>query len=432
MPRDANGTYTLPPGNPVVPGTVIASDWANDTMPDVGTEMSDSLSRLGKGGMQAPLKLINGAVDAPAQTFNQDLLAGRYLFSVGDMRDTLQNEDKLRFTVDGVFVFIDGEWVPINPNLTGRKNYLMNGDFDIWQRGANFIDAGPSAFYTSDRWFADPRSEVNCSVTRHSFALEETDVPDLPEFFLRYTLNTAAALGGVQQRIEGVRTLAGQTATLTFYARTFASTATIRPRLSQNFAGGSATILTEGDDTVLTGTFQKITQVFDVPDIDGKVIGTPGNDFLGVIFAVLDDATYAIDIAHVQFEVGPKGTKFEKTPIAETLALCKRYYERYDRDLNTDIFFGKPGKNITITQARFYIEFAVEKRAQPVLTFQNPTAWNLENDAGSSVPAVSILNTPSGTKSARVTVEAAGGLVPGYANLLTLQPTATLEIYAEL
>ena len=40
MPRDLNGIYSLPPSNPVVPGSVITSTWANSTMADLATELN--------------------------------------------------------------------------------------------------------------------------------------------------------------------------------------------------------------------------------------------------------------------------------------------------------------------------------------------------------------------------------------------------------
>ena len=69
MPRDSSGNYTLPSGNPVVSGTTITSNWANDTMSDVGNELTNSLSRDGQGGMLAPLQFVDGALLEPAITF---------------------------------------------------------------------------------------------------------------------------------------------------------------------------------------------------------------------------------------------------------------------------------------------------------------------------------------------------------------------------
>lgn len=62
--RSAGGTYTLPNNgtsirNPVSAGQVITKDLWNGTFGDVGTELTDSLSRSGKGPMLTPLRLFN-------------------------------------------------------------------------------------------------------------------------------------------------------------------------------------------------------------------------------------------------------------------------------------------------------------------------------------------------------------------------------------
>jgi hypothetical protein len=60
MPRNASGIYTLPAGNPVTPGDVVDAAWANSTLSDIATELTNSLSRTGAGGMIAPfLSLIH-------------------------------------------------------------------------------------------------------------------------------------------------------------------------------------------------------------------------------------------------------------------------------------------------------------------------------------------------------------------------------------
>lgn len=64
MPRSPQGLYTLPAGNPVTPGTLIESKWANDTMSDIADALTGSLPRNGSAPMTGPLTL-NG--DAPTQ-----------------------------------------------------------------------------------------------------------------------------------------------------------------------------------------------------------------------------------------------------------------------------------------------------------------------------------------------------------------------------
>ena len=48
MPRNGNGEYDLPAGNPVVPGTVIEASWANNTMNDLAAALTDSLTADGQ------------------------------------------------------------------------------------------------------------------------------------------------------------------------------------------------------------------------------------------------------------------------------------------------------------------------------------------------------------------------------------------------
>jgi hypothetical protein len=48
MPRNGSGTYILPPGNPVVDGTLVTSSWANTTLNDLSAGLTQSLSKDGQ------------------------------------------------------------------------------------------------------------------------------------------------------------------------------------------------------------------------------------------------------------------------------------------------------------------------------------------------------------------------------------------------
>lgn len=78
MSRNTAGTYALPTGNPVVGGTTISTTWANSTLGDLASEMTDSLCRSGKGGMLAPLEVDEGTVAAPGVTWASDPDTGIY------------------------------------------------------------------------------------------------------------------------------------------------------------------------------------------------------------------------------------------------------------------------------------------------------------------------------------------------------------------
>jgi hypothetical protein len=57
MSRDGSGNYSLPSGQPVVSGSVISASTFNALTSDLATELTDSLSRSGKGAASANLSM---------------------------------------------------------------------------------------------------------------------------------------------------------------------------------------------------------------------------------------------------------------------------------------------------------------------------------------------------------------------------------------
>lgn len=78
MARDSSGNHTLPAGNPVVTQTAISSSVHNATLSDVSDEITDSLSRTGKGGMLSALREVDGTVGSPAYSFTNETGTGMY------------------------------------------------------------------------------------------------------------------------------------------------------------------------------------------------------------------------------------------------------------------------------------------------------------------------------------------------------------------
>jgi hypothetical protein len=71
MSRNGSGVYSLPAGNPVVTGTTIASTWANNTMSDIASALTDSVAADGQTPMTGNLdlnsnKIVNLAVGTVA------------------------------------------------------------------------------------------------------------------------------------------------------------------------------------------------------------------------------------------------------------------------------------------------------------------------------------------------------------------------------
>ena len=102
MSRNGNGDYTLPL-NDVETGTTISSVWANTTMEDIATALTNSLSRNANGGMNAPLRHSDGTVNAPSLSFNTETNTGIYRVTTGEYRFCVNGKDKLRvIDVDGM------------------------------------------------------------------------------------------------------------------------------------------------------------------------------------------------------------------------------------------------------------------------------------------------------------------------------------------
>lgn len=130
MPRNAAGTYSLPAGNPVVTGTTISSVWANTTLSDIGSALTDSLSRSGDGGMTAPLELDSGTIGAPGLTWSVETTSGLYRAAAGDFRYSISAADALQITVDALKIK-DG--TVALPGLS----FISDPDTGFYRIGAN-------------------------------------------------------------------------------------------------------------------------------------------------------------------------------------------------------------------------------------------------------------------------------------------------------
>jgi hypothetical protein len=239
--------------------------------------------------------------------------------------------------------FPNGLSVNSNPLPTAgplsNRNRIINGNFDFWQRGTS-----GSSGYVADRWNTFV-SGSTAAISRQSFTLGQTDVPGEPDYFHRVVVTSSAGASNyaiTYQPIESVKTLAGQTATLSFWAKADASK-NMAVEFAQNFGtGGSpSTQVSEiGVTTIaLTTSWQKFTVTADVPSISGKTLGTNNNDCLFVFFwfeagsdwdsrtNTLGQQSGTFDIAQVQLEAGDTATPFEHRSYGQELALCQRYYQ---------------------------------------------------------------------------------------------------------
>jgi hypothetical protein len=216
-------------------------------------------------------------------------------------------------------------------NFYAGKNKIINGDFSVWQRGTTFATGGGAALYTADRWRIDGGNGA-FNAYQTAFTAGAAPVAGYEsQFYLLFTGGiSTSGTPTLQQRIEDVRTLANQTVTVSFWAKS-TSTHPSSITLIQNFgSGGSAEVSTTvATSPTYTGSFVHYSYTVSVPSISGKTIGT--SSYLALSFNFpLSAATPAFSIWGVQVEAGSVATPFQTRTgnLSSELVACQRYYQK--------------------------------------------------------------------------------------------------------
>jgi hypothetical protein len=213
---------------------------------------------------------------------------------------------------------------------SGRKNLIINGGFDVWQRGTSFSTT-PGQF-TADRWSAYTYTAAwgssSTPVSQVEFTKGQTDVPGNPTYYLRMTGTSDGRYSYVKQQIEDVTQFSGVTCTLSFYAKS-SSTFTSTGMVNQSFgSGGSSDVNTPTSSITTTTSWARYEKVITLPSISGKTVGSSSNLKVYIMDSEDLPSGVTLDIANVQLELGSVATDFEHRSYGEELALCQRYWQQ--------------------------------------------------------------------------------------------------------
>ena len=248
----------------------------------------------------------------------------------------------------------------------GRKNLIINGGFDVAQRGTSFTG---TQIYTLDQWYMD-ESGSTTTLTQETHTLGQTDVPDNPKYYLKMNTTTGANNCRIEQNIEGVHHAAGQSATLSFWAKGVnPAGGNYNINMNQLFGtGGSPSTETSVSLGTFTVTSSWVKKSFTVTlaSISGKTLGTTlGTDHLKLQILQPDgdggSAAWNLNISNIQFELGSVATDFEHRSYGEELALCQRYFYQH---IKGSSIIGLAAL-YTATLALGYVNFPVTMRAAP-------------------------------------------------------------------
>jgi hypothetical protein len=337
----------------------------------------------------------------------------------------------------GKYLTTNGTTAVWQENKIAGKNKIINGDFSIWQRGTT-ITAGT---YTADRWVITGGAGT---VTRQPFTPGSAPVSGYEApYYLNWTITANQQNNEMIQRIEDARTFAGQTVTLSFWARSTVGSQPQNVAIYQHFGtGGSpssiapATLISGGSPYTPTASWQRFSFTFTIPSVTGKTFGTNNDSFLWVRPAQMTATTTntSLDIWGIQLEAGTVATSFETSTgtIQQELAACQRYYLRHSYSGTNSALIG-PAYARTTGIAFATWTFPVTMRSTPTLAFSNGTQYfNLSIAAGDAT-----FNTLSGSSAAntdRASLRAdAGAHTIGQAGVLGFNNSAAwIEASAEL
>jgi hypothetical protein len=325
----------------------------------------------------------------------------------------------------------------INSLQAAGKNIVINGGFDIWQRGTSVSTTGA---FTADRWntFTDGATRtVSRQVTG-----DTTNLPFIQYAgrFQRASGNTSTGRLLMGQSIESSNSipLAGRTITFSFYARRGANYSSTSNSFSfycasgtgtdQNiFSGFTGAVDVINTTATLTTTWQRFTAT-------GTVNATATQ--LGFYFGYTPTGTAGandyFEITGVQLELGTTATTFSRAggTIQGELAACQRYYYRQSA-VESFSDFGL-GFAISTTSARIEVSMPVTMRI--AATSLEYSTLILYDGSGTNVAVTSAALGEVNLQRLRLTIGVASGLTQyrPYSLLANNSTSAYVGFSAEL
>jgi len=200
----------------------------------------------------------------------------------------------------------------------GRRNILINGDFQVSQRGDYTTASSATQSYFVDRWFTDIGSVA--------YNREQTtgiDLDGTPAISNGVKL-TATASGtsymGLRQKIENPTQYVGRTITYSGYVKSNNPNARL-----VTFTHGTTQVASSNEHSG-SGEWEKLSVTF-------TMTGNPSTAWFvdafistsGISNVAISSGDY-LEVTQLQLEVGKVATPFEHRSYGEELALCQRYY----------------------------------------------------------------------------------------------------------
>jgi hypothetical protein len=407
-------------------GTAASWTSTNPTLAagEIGFESDTGKFKIGNGSTAwASLAYAtNGAVVSPLTT-------------KGDLFTYSTTNARLAVGANGESLVADSSTstgLRYNANFAAGKNAVINGGMNVWQRGTSLTVSNDG--YGADRFTCAFNGTWGTStVSRQSFtAGNEISGYEYP-FFLRWTTATPSGVSysTIAQKVEDVRTFAGQTVTFSFWAKasgTISSSPYIQ--FEQYFgSGGSSSVYTSSQAFTITTSWQRFTYTVALPSISGKTIGT--GSFLKVFFNVATTA-FTLDTWGWQLEAGSVATAFQTATgtIQGELAACQRYYQLIASGNNKNIC-NVAAYNSSAVYGTYFLK--VSMRTTPTISVVTGTDYYGVAGNNGSDGTTTIGLSLSNENQVRLEVTSGIAVTQGYAYWIdTTNASAFIAVQAEL
>jgi len=321
------------------------------------------------------------------------------------------------------------------------KNGIINGGFDIWQRGTSVSVSASTNAYTADRW--GEGGGANATTVSRQATSDTTNLPSI-QYCARVQRNSGqTSTNGITfvQSMETVNSIpyAGKTVTMSFYARKgtnysaasnaltayiITGTGTDQNRIGGAYTGDNASIVTT---VTLTATWQRFTLTGTLPATATEI----ASYFTYTPSGTAGAADY-YEITGVQLELGSTATTFSRAggTIQGELAACQRYFWKVTNDtvskaIANGVYWS--GSIFIMT-----IPFPVEMRISPNSTVVNGTSyWYIHVGGSDYCDTLTTALASTTTIDAEFTGNVAGTTGWG-GQLRTGSASASLTLSAEL
>lgn len=324
---------------------------------------------------------------------------------------------------------------PAGPSSS--RNYLVNGAFNVAQRGASYALTGSFAYGSADRWGF---KQVSPNGIANVVASGLTGFKNCLKMGVNSgTISNAPLMLQALESIDSIP-LQGQTVTLSWWAKAGANfsaasnvmNATVRTGTGTDQSAATAASWTGAANTTttknITTSWAQYSFTTTIPS--SATQAAVQFDYTPSGTAGADDNLY---ITGIKLEIGSSPTTYEQPPIEDELSRCQRWLYVYNASSGAQEIIATAQAYTTVNITAVIIMPVEMRAALAAISVSNATHFGCFSASGSNTALTALAFSTPGKKSIAVMGTVASGLVAGNASQFYCQnASAQLISSAEL